>query len=277
MVEIDVKIPEWISAPKTCPNCKRDFPTKLESTVVKTMISTREGSSRHGDFEEAFCTHCDFILDRRYPNTPVVEKQDPYCSPQEWVYSAQKLERNTALTERESQVKALQNFGHTREEIASILDLDESTIREYSRRIRDRVTRAAETLAEMGHEVRLSEVIERRFDGYPVTPSSSWRCQSCDDELVPGDESVVVAERTNSWKITDIFCADCDREDYRTAVLGEAIPVDEFITAGRKHDLDYAIVAGTLGKMGSRADHDETWFSSDSLILQQPVLIELLR
>lgn len=60
------------------------------------------------------------------------------------------LERETTLSEREAEVAALKQLGgYSHNRIAGLLDIDKSTVDEYSRRITDKIRMAEKTIAEL--------------------------------------------------------------------------------------------------------------------------------
>lgn len=66
------------------------------------------------------------------------------------VCRTEELVENTVLSEREAQVAALKELiGAKHDRIAEILDLEKSTVDEYSRRMRDKFFEAGETVEQL--------------------------------------------------------------------------------------------------------------------------------
>lgn len=261
MSEIPIKRPDWTDIPEQCPNCGAEFPDSIpDGSRSVPPNDYREGTSEHGDYEEAFCRKCGLILDRTYPENPSANEQDSFCSPDDWVYRAHALELTTSLKRRESQVAALKEDGLNHGEIASRLDISESTVGEYSRRINQRIDEAAETLVELNHDQNVADIIEQNFEHYPLVTASTWRCQACDVELTAGDRATIIFEElTGQWNTSDIFCTECDESDYRTSVHGKTIPLNKFMTEACEHGSGFAIVEATLSEMGPSVDRQSRY------------------
>lgn len=94
------------------------------------------------------CIHCNATDE---PEHGVVvglhgELNEAVCN----VCLAQSLEQETLLSEREAQVAALKLLGGwSHGKIAEILELDKSTVDEYSRRINQKVQQAERTVSEL--------------------------------------------------------------------------------------------------------------------------------
>lgn len=277
----DIKITQddWVNIPNQCPNCGTEFKksfSKDERPILKHRY--QEGESTHGEYTQIECHTCDLVIQRHYENSRITSKDDPLITPSPWVYRAQILETDTVLKHREAEVQALKEKGKTHTEIAEILDIGESTVGEYSRRITARIEEATRTLEEMGQKIDPLRHIEGQFDGWMVTPSDRWACANCNTELCPGTDAAIVAEFVGAnWKPIEIFCTDCMRDDYVTALMGEEINVNKLVEKTREYDITCVIVKGELDIRGEDLiGTSHPLESSDSLTLRDPDVQEVL-
>jgi len=94
------------------------------------------------------CIHCGAVDE---PEHGVVvglvgELNEAICN----ICRADELRETTVLKRRESEVYALKEQGYNHERIAELLEIEKSTVDEYSRRINDRVRRARNTIELVG-------------------------------------------------------------------------------------------------------------------------------
>ncbi len=277
--EIELSGPDWEHPFDECPNCGQEFKETLKRDERPIIYKDfEEGKSEHGEYSQAKCVECDFILQRHYENADVDVGDDHLVAVEKWSHRAQKLERDTVLKRREAEVKALKEEGSSHSEIADTLGVSESTVGEYSRRISKRIESAVETVHELDHDKRPEYPLVGKFDGWVINPASKWSCAVCNTTLEPGDTTVLAAEYVGrDWKPIELFCDDCTSDDYMTWVHGEETDLDELLDAHRNAGSSCVIVEGVLDRLGDdyveRADSLE---SPDSLTLREPTIREFL-
>jgi DNA-binding CsgD family transcriptional regulator len=97
---------------------------------------------------ETECVRCGATDDRDHGI--VVGLLDPLNETVCNVCRSDELVRETTMSEREAQVAALKQLGgHSHAEVADILDIDESTVGEYRRRITQKIRTAETTIDEL--------------------------------------------------------------------------------------------------------------------------------
>lgn len=241
--EIDVKVPEWLEFKTECPNCGQKFKQSLQPDDFTLYCNIDTEDSEHGERSVVSCYNCKTTIQHHYPESEVSPQEDPLVKPRPWVIRAQDLQNNTSLKRRESQVQALKESGKSHSEIAEELDISESTVGEYSRRIKDREERSAKSLQEFGYNTDLSEVLAGQLEGFPLTPASSWQCGNCGNKISHGDRARAVLEKlTSGWQGINFYCEDCRDSEKSHHVHGNELPIDEFIQENREGGMTCVIL-----------------------------------
>ncbi len=277
--EIDIKIPSWLEYKLACPNCGQEFKQVLQSDESPTLyrhIDTED--SELGTREVVYCNNCNTTIQHHYPDSEVSAQEDPLVNPDLWVIRAQSLQNNTSLKRRESQVRALKESGKTHSEIAEELGISESTVGEYSRRIKDREERSAKSLQEFGYNTDLSDVLAGQLEGFPLTPASSWPCGNCGNEISHGDRARAVLEKlTSGWQGIDFYCEDCKSGEKSHHVHGKEIPIDEFVQEDREGGMTCVILdADIVPYEEVNVTQPGQRHSKDSMSLQNVEVVSLL-
>ncbi len=277
--EIEIKTPEWLEYKLECPNCGQEFKQVIESDEFPTLkrhIDKEE--SEHGTREVVSCHSCNTTIQHHYPDSKVSAQEDPLVDPRPWVIRAQSLQSSTSLKRRESQVRALKESGMTHSEIAEELGISESTVGEYSRRIKDREERSAKSLQEFGFNTDLSDVLAGQLDGFPLTPASSWPCGNCGNEITHGDRARAVLEKlSGGWQGIDFYCDDCRLSDKSHHVHGKELPIEEFVQENREGGMTCVILDADIVPYGEvNLTQPGRSHSKKSMSLQNVEIVSLL-
>lgn len=238
---------EWETHGFECPSCGQQFAKEWEDgdppVLHREFI---EEASDHGEYIEVRCRQCETPVQRHYPDAEVSQQEDPLVEPSGWVQRAEELHTLTTLRRRESHVQALKERGKSTNEIADILDIEPSTVREYARRIDQRFSEAEHTLKLPDQRLDIGGILNATIDGVLISPISSEVCSECSDDLKPGDRAMVPLEwGSNGWKALNMYCIPCSDGDLHHQAGGK-VELNEFLEDVQAGGIPCAVAEGTL-------------------------------
>ena len=262
-----------VDLPDRCPNCDRE----LNRNGRTRSYRAETGESSYGEYLQIECVGCDIVIKRQYESAEVPPDSDPFVDPTQWVYRAESLRVGTVLKRREAQVQSLKETGRTHAEIAGKLDVSESTVGEYSRRIATRTEEASQTLSEIGQSVDPLVTIEGQFNELSIHLLSEYSCPECGESLNRGDDAAVAAERVSSqWEVLEIYCDECSRDEYTVFRNGSRKSLTEVFEQNQESILTSALVEGVLGSQNEIIETPpDSQDHHDSLTLRSPHVREV--
>lgn len=239
---------DWEIHDHECPSCGQEFTEEWGDNDPPVLHREYvEGTSEHGEYIEVRCVHCETPVQRHYPEDEVTQQEDPLVEPTGWVNRAEELHHSTALPRREAHVQALKERGNTHSEIADILDIEPSTVREYARRIKQRFSEAEETLKLREGRMDLTGILSASIDGVQISPTSNEICSECNGDLKPGDTAVVPFEwGQDHWREHNLYCTNCSKGELHHNVHGRDIKLNDFLEELQGSGIPCAVVEGSL-------------------------------